>query len=259
MRISFKTITNEIFNCASDLLLYQIGLIGASFGGAASSRGVYKTFYKANKFMNEINHETLRGAWKRLIRQGLIEVVKEEGFYKPMITQLAKERLKSVCPRYQIYRPWDKKIYIITYDIPEEQSGNRRILRDLIKRLGGAMLQKSVWICPYNIKDVLNKLTKERKTEGTVIVSNTGKDGAIGDRSIEELIIEIYNLELLNERYKEFLSLVQERNKNKQELMLLYLSILKQDPQLPFKLLPYWWTGDIAYKEYKKLTAYKLV
>lgn len=253
MRASFKGLTNGVFNCAADFLLWQIGLFGASFGKSSSSGGVYKTFYEADKFLQELNHETIRGAWKKLKRKGLIEIIKEEGFYKPVITQSAINRLKTIIPQYQAHRPWDKKIYIITYDIPEKQARTRSLLRETIRRLGGAMLQLSVWICPYNIKYILDKLMEEREIKGTVIVSDTGKDGAIGERSIEELIIDIYQLEALNERYTEFLWMLDKGKKSRQELLTNYLSIFKDDPQLPFELLPHWWVGDIAYRKYKKL------
>ena len=254
MKLNFKKLTNGVFNCTADFILWQIGIMGGMIGKSSSSREVHQAFNEASEFLDEVNHQTLRGAWQRLKRQGLIDIIKEEGFYKPVLTSLAKKRLKSLVPEYQKQRPWDKKIYIITYDIPEKKLRARNLLRENIKKLGGAMIQKSVWICPYNIKGLLDQLVKEIGIEDTVIVSNTGTDGAIGNQSIEELIVKVYELEALNERYKEFLSLIKkECKKSRQELIVYYLSVLQDDPQLPFELLPYWWLGEEAYKEYKKL------
>lgn len=244
MRTNFSRLTNGLFNSAADVLLWQIGLIGGSVGKTHTSRGAYQSFAEANDFLREVNHNTLRGAWQYLKRQGLVETVKRDVFYEPIITLTAEKRLKSLIPAYQKRRPWDKRIYIITYDVPETRAKSRNLLREQLKTLGAASLQQSVWICPYNLGGVLDDFVRKNKIEGTIVISNTGRDGGIGNESIENLIIRVYNLEALNDEYREFL---------KTPRAIHYLSILKNDPQLPFKLLPYWWLGDEAHKVYQKL------
>jgi len=253
-RTRFSRLTNGLFNSAADLLLFQIGLIGGSIGQTHTARGAYKSIIEADKFLQEVNHKTLRGAWQYLKRQGLVETIKRDVFYEPIITLAAEKRLKSLVPTYRKHRPWDKRIYIITYDIPEERSGSRDLLREQLKFLGAASLQRSVWICPYNLETVLDDFVQKNKIEGTIILSDTGTDGGIGGTSIENLVVDVYNLESLNERYREFLEMVEQKEMSKTSLAILYLSILKDDPQLPFQLLPYWWLGDDAFKIYKKLT-----
>ncbi len=66
------------------------------------------------------------------------------------------------------------------------------------------------------------------------------------------MIREIYNLDELNDRYKK---LLYEFSKGKKDASVdtvasHYLSILKDDPQLPFELLPTDWRGDEAYELY---------
>ena len=252
-RTSFSRLTNGLFNSAADLMLWQIGLIGGSVGKTHTARGAYKSLVEADKFLQEINHNTLRGAWQYLKRQGLVETLKRDVLYEPIITLAAEKRLKSLVPIYRKRRPWDKRIYIITYDIPEEQSESRDLLRAQLKTLGAASLQQSVWICPYNLETVLEDFVQKNGIEGTIILSDTGTDGGIGGETIENLIIRVYDLESLNERYREFLGMVKEKDSSRTSLAVLYLSILKDDPQLPFKLLPYWWLGDDAHKTYQKL------
>jgi DNA-binding transcriptional regulator PaaX len=253
-RTSFSRLTNGLFNSAADFLLWQIGLFGGAFGQTHTARGAYKSLIEADKFLQEVNHNTLRHAWQYLKRQGLVETMKRDVFYEPVVTLVAEKRLKSLVPTYRRYRPWDKRIYLITYDIPEKRSKSRDLLREQLKTLGAAGLQQSVWICPYNLETVLDDFVRENKIEGTIILSDTGTNGGIGGTSIEELVIEVYDLETLNEKYREFLEMAKGKEKPKTLLAILYLSILKDDPQLPFKLLPYWWLGDEAYKIYKKLT-----
>lgn len=257
MRTEFSRLTNGLFNSAADVLLWQIGLIGGSIGKTRTSRGAYQSLAEANDFLREVNHNTLRGAWQYLKRQGLVETFKRDVFYEPIITLKAEKRLKSLVPVYQKHRPWDKRIYIITYDIPETQAKSRNLLRERLKTLGAASLQQSVWICPYNLESVLDNFVQENNIEGTIIISDTGRDGGIGGESIENLIIRVYKLRALNDEYGEFLSLISKKDTEKATLAIHYLSVLKEDPQLPFKLLPYWWLGDEAYKVYQELVKRK--
>jgi len=253
MRTNFSWLTNGLFNSAADVLLWQIGLMGGSVGKTHTSVGAYRSIAEANDFLREVNHNTLRGAWQYLKRQGLIETFKKDVFCEPIITLKAEKRLKSLIPVYQKRRPWDKRIYIITYDIPETQAKSRNLLRERLRTLGAASLQQSVWICPYNLESVLDNFVQENNIEGTIILSDTGRDGSIGSESIEKLIIRIYKLRALNDEYREFLNLTSKKDADKTTLAIYYLSILKNDPQLPFKLLPYWWLGDEAPKAYQKL------
>ena len=253
MRTNFSRLTNGLFNSAADVLLWYVGLIGGSIGKTHTSRGAYRSIAEASDFLREVNHNTLRGAWQYLKRQGLVETLKRDVFYEPIITLKAERRIKSLIPIYQKRRPWDKRIYIITYDVPETQAKSRNLLRERLKTLGAASLQQSVWICPYNLESVLDDFVQENNIEGTIIISNTGRDGGVGGGSIENLIIRVYKLRALNDEYREFLNLVSKKDTEKATLAIHYLSILKNDPQLPFKLLPYWWLGDEANKTYQKL------
>lgn len=254
MRTNFSRLTNGLFNSAADVLLWHIGLVGGSIGKSHTSRGAYQSIAEANDFLREVNHNTLRGAWQYLKRQGLVETLKRDVFYEPIITLKAEKRIRSLVPVYQKRRPWDKRIYIITYDIPETRAESRNLLRERLKTLGAASLQQSVWICPYNLESVLDNFVQENNIEGTIILSDTGRDGSIGSESLENLIIRVYKLRALNDEYREFLNLVPKKDAEKPTLAIHYLSILKSDPQLPFKLLPYWWLGDEAHKVYQKLT-----
>ena len=157
-------------------------------------------------------------------------------------------------PTYKKKRTWDKRIYLVTYDVPEERRDDRDLLREALKRIGCAHLQDSVWLTPYNPKGILETFVEEQGLHGSIIVSDTGTDGAVGSRGLKELICEIYSLEDLNDRYKGFLY---EFSKGKKEsaadaVASHYLSILQDDPQLPFELLPTDWRGEEAYEFYEE-------
>ena len=93
---------------------------------------------------------------------------------------------------------------------------------------------------------------EEHKLQGTIIVSNLGQGGSIGEEDIHAMIIRVYELEDLNDRYKDWLD--ETRSMRIDQLSLVhFLSILKEDPQLPFTLLPTWWKGDEVYLKVKHL------
>ena len=58
--------------------------------------------------------------------------------------------------RYAILeKPWDKKIRVIVFDIPERERGFRKWLRTELGLLAFKQLQKSVYIGKYPIPDDL--------------------------------------------------------------------------------------------------------
>jgi phenylacetic acid degradation operon negative regulatory protein len=247
-----KHITYEIFGSVFDLLLYQVFLVGASFG-KTGSRGVYRAFSEADALLEKVNHHTLATTWHQLTKRRLVTNEKRGRLYFPTITKLGKQRLRASLPFYQENRPWDGRIYLITFDIPENVRSTRNQLRQFLMKIGCKLLQESVWITPYNPRELINEWVREHKIPGTIVVSDTGHDGGIGEDTMQDLLIRVYKLEELNDRYQEFLEEVQERNKPPTILISRYLSILKDDPQLPFQLVPKGFLAGEAYKMYQKL------
>jgi len=249
-------ISKGVFSKTTDLLLYTIFLLGASIGKSPTSRGVYQMFSQADKDFNQFNSETLRQAFGYLKRKGLIMVLKDELFYKPIISMTGLEKLKAHLPRYDEKRVWDKRIYLVTYDIPEKARNAREFLRDFVlRRLGAGVLQESVYLTFYNPREILKKVVKEKKIPGSIIVSDLGKDGSVGEEDLTTLIRRIYHLDKLEERYQGFLDRYQNQ---KGEISLLglsfdFYSILEDDPQIPFELLPRDWIGEKAYSLFKNL------
>ena len=88
---------------------------------------------------------------------------------------------------------------------------------------------------------------------GLVLVANIGSDGSIGDEKLENLLVRIYKLDEINNRYTDFIEKCKKgKIISKLQMTFEYYSILKDDPQLPFELLPKNWLGDKANKVYHK-------
>lgn len=204
--------------------------------------------------LENFNYETIRRSISYLKKLGLIQAVRERRTL-PQVTEAGHKRLNSILPHYDEKRIWDQRIYLITYDLPIEKNKERDILRDFLKKIGCGMLQKSVWLTPYNPTKLVKDFVDERNLLDLILVSSIGKDGNIGQKDISEILIDVYKLPKLNEEYGQFISDLKNNKLPKDQLIFSFLNILNRDPQLPFRLLPTWWVGNKAYQYFRKIPA----
>lgn len=163
------------------------------------------------------------------------------------ITKEGIKKLSELIPSYHQSRSWNGHFYLVIYDISEKKRRARRILRDYLRKLGCGLLQDSVWLTPYNPKEVLQEFIESNSLSGSIIVSDVGKDGSIGDENLNDLVERVYRLEEINRRYIKFVAGLSHEDFTEIGAKFQYLSILQDDPQLPFEILPNNWMGDKTY------------
>jgi DNA-binding transcriptional regulator PaaX len=243
-----KKISEGVVSTAVDLVLISL-YFGFEFAYAGYSARGYRADEKAYRALSEFNHQTLVRAFKHLKQKGLIRVTKEKTAL-PKITAEGRKKLSSLIPHYDKKRIWDERIYLVTYDLPVTNDKDRNLLREFLKKIGCGMMQHSVWITPYNPKELIEEFVKARRLDNhLVIVSSLGKDGTIGDCELSDLLDEVYKLTELDTRYAEFIAKVEGGElSTRGQILFSYLSILRDDPQLPFELLPDGWLGEKAYR-----------
>lgn len=246
-------VTNGVAKTATNGVLWWLYLMGASIGKSNTSRGVYEMFREADETLRDCNYEHFQRMLIRLRQQHLIAKRRKRTAIEVSITELGRKRLKEFISSYKTVRPWDGYVYLISYDIPESSKPVRDKFRQYLVKIGCAKLQASVWITPYTPRDLVNDFAKEHSVEGTILVSKLDKGGMIGDETLGEVIVRIYNLHQLHERYEEFLHQGRTKKLSFFQKAVLYQSILQDDPQLPFELLPSWWNGDRAYQLFLSL------
>lgn len=239
------TLAEGLFSHAVDLALWTVVYMGEVSLPQSTSGQVWRAQVKADKFLYQVNYTVIKDALKTARRNGWIKNRRRNSL--PEITAEGKRRLAAVIPQYDELRVWDGRMHLVTYDIPEKRKSDRALLREFLKRIGCAMLQESVWITPYNPINLVRSFVEEKELSGTVIVSDLGKDGAVGEEDLRALLVRIYKLEAINERYDEWLYSTDESGLIDHNAFVQYLAILKDDPQLPFALLPPWWKGTKAY------------
>ncbi len=252
-RETVKKITAGLFINSVDLVLFAaslgLNLYTASFK-AKSPVKVLIDSYKLTKYFQD----------KLLSRS--CAYAKQKGYLKKTresleITKLGLEKITKELPKYKKKRNWNGRLKLITYDISEKQRKKRRALAWWLKSSEAIHLQKSVWVSVYDLSDKLKKAKKEFlfKDQGMILLSELKKGKGIDEQSIKELVNDWYKLDRLNLKYSNFISWVKMMDKiqtiDKFILRAKYLSILKDDPQLPQETLPKDWLGDKAYQEYQ--------
>lgn len=250
---SVLSLTRGVFSALGDFLVFYFLMMEHQVGKSKTSRGVWQAYYEAEADFQNYKEHTFRSSVYSLKKKNLIRFSSQENKQTIEITETGRKKLTGLLPQYEQKRIWDNKLYLVTYDISEDRKKDREFLRNQIKQLGMGMLQKSVWITPYNPKEILKEFLKDRYLSGSVIISDIGKDGAIGEYDLRELITKVYQLEKISQRYEEFINKTKNLIRPNPWLKLEYLSILKDDPQLPFELLSSWWKGEEAYKIYQCL------
>lgn len=251
-------ISDGLIGSLTDFLLFQFFLSGELLG-AITNRDIADAFEKARSSLDDFNYKKFKNVMSYLFKNDLIskkslDQKKRGGKIELRITHEGKARIREIIPTYKKIRTWDGKIYLVTYDIPEEKKRKRDLLRDYLKKIGCGLLQESVWLTPYNPKIIVQDFIKENDLSGLILVSSLGKDSSIGDEDLKSLVKRVYKLDLLNKKYEEFIRRFKDKQLvDKMNISFAYFQILKDDPQLPFELLPDTWLGNKAYKLFTSL------
>lgn len=228
------------------LITYGVELSTAGYGSKAAGKAYARTLRE----IGGVKEENTRQALRDLKRKRYVKYSRGQSDVE--ITVAGKRRLRRFVPVYEKKRKWDRRLYLITYDIPESKKVIRDYFREHLKALGCGMLQASVWITPYDPREVLRKFIRFNRLEGDVLISYVGRDSNIAGADFNQLVRRIYHLDELNKRYIEFLRSPLEKWPRYRVVTAFY-SILRDDPQLPFELLPADWWGDKAYHRVSKI------
>jgi len=146
------------------------------------------------------------------------------------LTSLGRKDLLKQFPLLEWRKKkWDGVWRVVMYDFPENKKSKRDSLRRLLKKLGFAQWQISVWVSPHPVIKELNDLLVEHELEDYCSVHESRRVVGSSDMLFAE---RIWKLSEINKRYKEVLK---EFDENKR---LDCLKELMRDPFLPRELLP---------------------
>jgi DNA-binding transcriptional regulator PaaX len=231
--------TDGLVGTVTDTVLMMIYFTLAS-PGRTSSYDMDQLVRETHEFVDSVNYKTIKNALYTLKKNGQISRSVKRTTLEIEITQEGRKRIAQLFPQYREKRPWDGHIYLISYDIPINANSKRALFRIHLHKTGCALLQASLWITPYAPQGIIQDFVSTYAPGGTILISKLGKDGAIGDETVPELVTRVYHLEDLARRYLEFIEKYEmdKRAGSPAQCAVEYFSILKDDPQLPFALLP---------------------
>lgn len=262
---AIKDATFGWLGTAKDLALVTlVTAVGLHQAAYMSRKSAFQVIEDAGILFENLRSQRLQ----KSIRHGLYQLA-DAGYRDGwQVTDEGYRRLKELVPKYipPEQREWNGSIYFVMFDIPENLRRSREKFRNILGEIGFRMIQESVWMGfddpTFLLEDDLERL----ELQDSVLM--TKAEPPLEQSSLILFVRKAYRLDQINLRYQAFLEHIHEPMKNRltardkdyrpSELALMYLSILKSDPQLPLVLLPDDWVGDQAFLAYRDEVIKKL-
>jgi len=134
-----------------------------------------KPFKKYYKLLDKRDHEReLRRILVYMKHRGYVAKDYQHGL---VVTRKGKQRLKAsniTNLSVQYIPKWDHLWRLVLYDIPESHKVARNSLTSKLRRLGFYQLQRSAWIHPLPVRDVIELVTTFYDIEKFVSYIETG-------------------------------------------------------------------------------------
>lgn len=157
-----------------ELLLEQISLGIIGFNVSIASYSIKPSWKKLYTVMNANSRSTqyrLRQQIKRLEGNGIIQLEKNEYRLSARGKRLLKERaLRGNAPAKS---NWDGRWRFVSYDIPAEKSRVRNPFRNTLKSWGFYLVQKSLWVFPWECTDEVTALAHSMDIAPFIICMST--------------------------------------------------------------------------------------
>lgn len=106
----------------------------------------------------------LQRSFQYLTRHKYVRQYTDGTKIKIALTARGRSRITHHLQRHALYEPvekpqvWDNKWRLILFDIPAAERSKRNAFRSFIRRLGARMLQKSVWVHPFDCAEHISLL-----------------------------------------------------------------------------------------------------
>lgn len=229
----------------TDASLVSLYLLVA--GASAYPGNINRIYGTAGRLFSSL--QTKR--WQKSLQRSLYNLADSGLIENRKITNKGFARLKELVPKYIEDRSWNGWLYLTLYDIPENLCRSRKKLSNLMKQMSFGCLQKSVWVSFEDPEPFLEDLIEWDELEDFVVTVKSRVSPRIR-KGLIPLLANAFKLDNLNLRYESFINQVKDGKTSPEDLAVRYLAILKDDPQLPFRLLPKDWLGDKAHQIYLK-------
>jgi DNA-binding transcriptional regulator PaaX len=109
----------------------------------------------------------IKTAADRLVAKGQAEWIKREGKTSLRITEKGRKELAFEQAKIALLtrkkKRWDGRWRMVVFDVPEPRRRVRTRLRGIMREIGFARLQDSVWVYPYDCEDLIALLKADLK------------------------------------------------------------------------------------------------
>lgn len=131
----------------SDTALLVLEMLNKAFIESFWPHPYFHTFCQHGK------KQSFRNAINRLERRGLILGERKGRKILYFLSEKGETLAKRVKLKLELAksRKWDGKWRVLIFDIPEKMRGKRDFFRKELQEFGFCLLQKSVWVYPYNL------------------------------------------------------------------------------------------------------------
>lgn len=140
------------------ILLYLVdGLV--SISEPFDRHGMYKKYIEDYFGWRNFDRKKFSNDLKRLEREGMVETYFEKNKNLVKLSKKGKHKVGLIlAEEYKFIYPksWDGKWRIIIFDIPNAKNRNRDIFRAKLKEIGCIQLQESVFVLPFDCKEIVD-------------------------------------------------------------------------------------------------------
>ncbi|OIP06783.1 hypothetical protein COS66_02075 [Candidatus Berkelbacteria bacterium CG06_land_8_20_14_3_00_43_10] len=157
-----------------ELLLNQIALGFVGFNVAIaphSQRSSWNKLYRAMRANSRSTQYRLRSRIRQLEHGGIIELWEHE--YRLTAQGKALVKQFKVHDVTLSHGAWDGRWRLVSYDIPVEKSAQRNTFRRTLKAWGFCLVQKSLWVFPWECSDEISALAHSLDIASYVIYMST--------------------------------------------------------------------------------------
>lgn len=158
MKKETKTKISHAISLTGRLLLGSIGVSGILITGALCP-GLLRAVVGFRK--KHPSHAALYQTIIRLDKKGWIVARRNPSGWKISATKRGKQELEEYeLGHKHLQRPkkWDGCWHILSFDVPEKQKWRREKIRTILRTLGFTRLQDSIWVYPFECRNVLDLL-----------------------------------------------------------------------------------------------------
>lgn len=174
--------------------------------------------------------------------------------------RLTEKGFHELCLDFPFFRflkdTWDKKLRIISYEIPESKRELRDRLRREMQGWGLGPWHRSFWLTPHPVIEPLKHLVSGKQEEQYIQAFEA--DHVFGKKEV--LIEKVWGKTNLDKQYRELfkkwhaiLSGNGEKKEKCSQVVREYITLLRIDPGLPVELLGEGWIGYEAMNIFKEI------